>query len=152
MHPWPFGTVWLVYSDTKASEKISSIINNKYFCSDVKKLSPVYQTSICEAFHSVVINFAPKSTAFTYNGMLARYLMCSHLLHNFHLTLHDFLDYRLHLAALHYNENSGRNQAETKQGKKDTHSCTLNTKEVGTLFESWWKTPLMASYCTYIIS
>ena len=107
-----------MYSDTKASEKISSIIHNKYFRSDVKKLSPVYQTSICEAFHSVVINFAPKSTAFTYNGMLARYLMCSQLLHGFQLTLHDFLDYRLHLAALHYNENSGRNQAETKQGEK----------------------------------
>ena len=50
--------------------------------------------------------------------MLARYLVCSYLLHNFHLTLHDFLDYRLHLAALHYNENSGRDQAETKQGEK----------------------------------
>jgi solute carrier family 8 (sodium/calcium exchanger) len=41
----------------------------------VKKLSPVHQTSICEAFHSVLINFAPKSSAFTYNGMLARYLI-----------------------------------------------------------------------------
>ena len=44
--------------------------------------------------------------------------MCSHLLHSFHLNLHDFLDYRLHLAALHYNESSGRNQAETKQWEK----------------------------------
>ena len=59
-------------TDTKASERISSIIQNKSFCADVKKLSPVFQTSTCEAFHSVVINFAPKSTAFTYNGMRAR--------------------------------------------------------------------------------
>lgn len=81
---------------TKVSEKISSVIQNKYFCKDVKKLSPVHQTSICEAFHSVIINFAPKSSAFTYNGMLSR----------------------LHLAALHYNENSGRKQAETKEGEK----------------------------------
>ena len=63
------------YSDTKASEKISSVILNKYFCSDVKQLSPLHQTSICEAFHSVVINFAPKVTAFTYNGMIARYVI-----------------------------------------------------------------------------
>lgn len=103
--------------DTKASEKISSI---KYFCTDVKKLSPVFQTSICEAFHSVVINFAPKSTAFTYNGMLARYVYV-----NVH-TLFDSINFllfhsvckRLHLAALHYNENGGRKQAETKQGEK----------------------------------
>lgn len=67
---------WISYKlciiDTKASEKISSIILNKRFCSGVQKLSPVYQTSTCEAFHSVVNNFAPKSTAFTYDGMRAR--------------------------------------------------------------------------------
>ena len=61
------------YSDTKASDKISSVILNKYFCSNVKQLSPLHQTSICEAFLGVVNIFAPKSTAFTYNGMLARY-------------------------------------------------------------------------------
>ena len=62
------------YTDTKASEKISALIQNKPFCKDVMKLSPHYQTSACEAFHSVVIHFAPKSTAFTYNGMLSRYV------------------------------------------------------------------------------
>ena len=61
------------HADTKASEKISTIIQKKSFCSDVAKLSPVYQTATCEAFHSVVINFAPKFTAFCYNGMLSRY-------------------------------------------------------------------------------
>ncbi len=62
----------IFFSDTKASDKISSIIQNKRFCGDVKKLSPQYQTSSCEAFHNVMIHYAPKSTAFTYNGMLAR--------------------------------------------------------------------------------
>lgn len=73
---------WFVFScscelstDTKASEKVSTIIQNKRFCADVKKLSPLYQTSACEAFHSVVIHYAPKSTAFSYNGMLSRYVM-----------------------------------------------------------------------------
>ncbi len=60
------------YLDTKASEKISARINNKSFIQDVKKMSPKYQTSACEAFHSVVIHFAPKSTAFSYKGMLSR--------------------------------------------------------------------------------
>ena len=58
--------------DTKASEKVSARITNKSFCQDVKKMSPKYQTSACEAFHSVVIHFAPKSTAFSYKGMLSR--------------------------------------------------------------------------------
>ena len=62
-----------LFIDTKASEKLSELLQNKLFCSDVTKLSPKYQTSACEAFHSVVINFAPKSIAFTYNGMLSRY-------------------------------------------------------------------------------
>lgn len=58
--------------DTKASVKISAIICNKNFCKDVMKLSPVYQTSKCEAFHSLVNNFAPKSVAFSFHGMLSR--------------------------------------------------------------------------------
>ncbi len=61
--------------DTKVSEKVSSLIQNKRFCSDVKKMSPTYQTNACEAFHSVVNHFAPKSTAFSYKGMCARYAL-----------------------------------------------------------------------------
>ena len=60
-------------TDTKASEKISAIISNKAFCSDVTKLSPLYQTSYLKAYYSVVIHFVPKSTALMYIGMLARY-------------------------------------------------------------------------------
>ena len=63
--------------DTKASEKVSALILNKSFCQDVKKMSPKYQTSACEAFHSVVIHFAPKSTAFSYMGMLSRFVFNS---------------------------------------------------------------------------
>ena len=59
----------------------------KHFCTDVMKLSPKYQTSKCEAFHSVVNNFAPKSVAFTYHGMLSRsgnnnIEMCKIILHD----------------------------------------------------------------------
>uniref|UniRef100_A0A1X7TXK2 Mutator-like transposase domain-containing protein n=1 Tax=Amphimedon queenslandica TaxID=400682 RepID=A0A1X7TXK2_AMPQE len=80
---------------TKPSENLTKIIVDKRFCNSVKKLSPVYQTSKVEAFHSVVLHFAPKLVSFSYNGMLTR----------------------LRLAALHYNENSARLQSKTKSGE-----------------------------------
>ena len=61
--------------DTKASEKIKEIISNKSLCNDIQKLSTSYQTSRLEAFHSVVIQFAPKLTAFSYLGMKSRYVL-----------------------------------------------------------------------------
>jgi solute carrier family 8 (sodium/calcium exchanger) len=82
--------------DTKASEKITALITKPAFCSDMVKLSPVYQTSRLEAFHSLIIHFAPKSTAFSYQGIMSR----------------------LHLAALHYNENRARETARTREGTK----------------------------------
>ena len=128
--------------DTKASEKVSAIIQNKAFCRDVMKLSPQYQTSTCEAFHSVIINFAPKSTAFTYKGMLARYSKVALLINKYNrlplfqptsllMTYKNILysqvhcshcislnTIRLYLAMLHYNENCGRQQAQTRKGEK----------------------------------
>ena len=58
-----------LFLDTKASEKVEAIIAYKTFVKDVGKLSTSYQTSALEAFHSVIIYFAPKSTAFSYFGM-----------------------------------------------------------------------------------
>lgn len=95
------------------------MIIRKAFCTDVVKLSPLKQTSRLEAYHSVVIHFAPKSTAFTYLGMLARYLCAYHFsLINFCLSVVPIILHRLQLAALHYNENSKRGQAKTKTGDK----------------------------------
>ena len=45
----------------------------RYFCADIKKLSQNYQMTTCEAFYSW-IDFAPKSTAFFFNGMISKYL------------------------------------------------------------------------------
>jgi len=79
---------------TLAFEKLSTLLTNTRLVNDVKKLSPLRQTSSVEAFHSLIIQFAPKSVAFSFKGMLTR----------------------LNLAALHYNENSDRRQAHNKQG------------------------------------
>ncbi|XP_049895576.1 uncharacterized protein LOC126387059 [Epinephelus moara] len=80
---------------TKATYKIEKILFNKRILGDVKKLSPLYQTSALEGFHSLILRFAPKNVAFSYLVMLCR----------------------LYLAAFHFNENSGRSQARTAAGE-----------------------------------
>ncbi|XP_051727731.1 uncharacterized protein LOC127500556 isoform X3 [Ctenopharyngodon idella] len=80
---------------TKASYKLEKVLMNKRVLGDVKKLSPRYQTSALEGFHSVILRFAPKNVAFSYLGMLCR----------------------LYLAALHFNENSSHTQVRTAAGE-----------------------------------
>lgn len=63
----------LLITDTKASKKITDLILNTKFCNDISCMSPMHQTSCLEAFHSVLIHFLPKSTAFSYKRMLGRY-------------------------------------------------------------------------------
>jgi len=55
-----------------ASEKLGQILLNTYILKDVRKLSPKHQTSSLEAFHSLVLHFAPKHTSFSYLGMTRR--------------------------------------------------------------------------------
>jgi hypothetical protein len=67
----------------RASPKLSSsffavhrslkgVLENGHLLRDVPKLSPVHQTYYLEVFHSIVNQFAPKSTHFFYAAMLAR--------------------------------------------------------------------------------
>eukprot|EP00118_Oscarella_pearsei_P022098 m.252094 g.252094 ORF g.252094 m.252094 type:complete len:256 (+) comp40347_c0_seq9:790-1557(+) len=81
---------------TPASVKLTKLIKAKKFCRDMGKLSPYHQTSSLESFHSLLIHFIPKSTAFGYHGMKVRQ----------------------YLAALHYNENAKCVQALTTDGKE----------------------------------
>ena len=57
---------------SKACELLSDIILKKNLLGDITKLSPSYQTSSLESYHSVVNNFAPKLLGFSYVGMHCR--------------------------------------------------------------------------------
>lgn len=79
---------------TKVMEKLELIVNSRQMKRDIPMLSPSFQTSSLEAYHSIINQFAPKMYKFSYFGMQSR----------------------LTLAALHYNENSEKAQAATREG------------------------------------
>ncbi|XP_064639095.1 uncharacterized protein LOC135494756 [Lineus longissimus] len=70
------------------------ILQNKVVLKAVSRLSSDGQTSGLEGFHSTVNHFAPKMYHFGYQGMKSR----------------------LEMAAIHFNENGGKNQKKTRDG------------------------------------
>ena len=54
--------------------KLHKVLMTKKALSDVEKLSPHYQTSIVESFHSAILPFARKRVVFLFTGMLYRYV------------------------------------------------------------------------------
>ncbi|XP_040063673.3 uncharacterized protein LOC120838012 [Ixodes scapularis] len=80
---------------TDAHDRLATILASKSFLKDFKQLSSEGQTFSVETFHSTLIQFAPKSVAYSYTIMAARTF----------------------IAALHYNENSNRKQRKTKDGQ-----------------------------------
>lgn len=87
-------TKWLRPGST-CYTKIHSIVTAKTLIKDISQLS-FDRTSSLEAFHSVVLHFAPKNTHYWHEGMHSR----------------------LALSSMHYNENSERVQATTLSGEK----------------------------------
>ncbi|XP_063963626.1 uncharacterized protein LOC129268390 [Lytechinus pictus] len=79
---------------TKVYEKLSEELLKTRLLNDMKKMSPLAQTSSVESFHSVLLYWCPKMLAYSYAGMKCR----------------------LYLAALHWNENSDRSQATKSDG------------------------------------
>ncbi|XP_059897595.1 uncharacterized protein LOC132449789 isoform X3 [Gadus macrocephalus] len=84
---------WL-QAATPTFSKLEKLLTDKRALKDVAKLSPHHQTSSLEAFHAVILRFAPKNVVFPFIGKLCR----------------------LYLAAMHSNHNVDRPQAETKEG------------------------------------
>ncbi|XP_037498631.2 uncharacterized protein LOC119372223 [Rhipicephalus sanguineus] len=79
-----------------AFHQLKTIVDNPLLLRDIRRLSPEVQTFSLESFHNVLNCFAPKSNAFSEDGMQAR----------------------TWLAVLHFNENAGRQQALTREGEE----------------------------------
>lgn len=60
--------------DSAAAVRFEKLVLDKNLLSSIRNLSGKYQTSNVEAFHSLIIHFAPKLTVFSYSGMLARFV------------------------------------------------------------------------------
>lgn len=86
--------LWLSLG-SKPYKELEIIVNNKILCKDIKKLAHNGQTSSLESFHRIVTFFASKSVHYFYSAMESRIL----------------------IAALHFNENSQRPQAVTKENQ-----------------------------------
>ena len=59
-------------TDTPTAVKLEQLVTNKYLLKDIRNLSGEHQTSGVEAFHSLIVHYAPKMTVFGYAAMLAR--------------------------------------------------------------------------------
>jgi len=57
---------------TLSASKLEEIVYNTLLTKDIGKLSPHIQTSSLEAYHSLILQFAPKFTSFSYLGMRTR--------------------------------------------------------------------------------
>ena len=62
----------LFLTDSKAHKELNRVVASTSLLKDIGKLSSLEQTSGLEAYHKVVIYFAPKSAHFSYNTMKGR--------------------------------------------------------------------------------
>ncbi|XP_060074749.1 uncharacterized protein LOC132554447 [Ylistrum balloti] len=80
---------------TRPHKMLREVVESKFLLRHIQKLSPVHHTYGLEVFHSVVNNFAPKSTHIYYPAMVAR----------------------LSIVGQHFNENGKPHQATTLDGQ-----------------------------------
>ena len=73
---WIFHTPVSITSvlGTLPATKLEKIVTDKRLCKDVAKLSGKHQTSTVEAFHSLIVQFAPKTFVYSYTGLYCRYV------------------------------------------------------------------------------
>ncbi|CAN8012784.1 unnamed protein product [Ixodes pacificus] len=67
-----FFDIWHISKNSQAYSQFKSITGDKRLPKDFAQMSPHGQTYALEAFHSVLIDFAPKSKAFSPEGTLAK--------------------------------------------------------------------------------
>lgn len=60
---------------TAACEKLTQVILAPKLLKDLENLSSDFQTSGLKSYHSLILRFAPKSVAFSFGGMLCRYVL-----------------------------------------------------------------------------
>ncbi|XP_077561432.1 uncharacterized protein LOC144177721 isoform X2 [Haemaphysalis longicornis] len=90
----PLGERLWMTPGSPAFLKLQTIVESPSLLRDIRQLSPKVQTYSLESFNSLLIRFAPKSTAFSEAGMKTREK----------------------LAVMHFNENTARPQAVTAAG------------------------------------
>jgi len=61
-----------VYAGSTVAVKLESVATRTALVKDVRQLSPQHQTFSLEAFHSLILHFAPKHTGFSFLGMHSR--------------------------------------------------------------------------------
>ncbi len=84
-----------VFTETKPYALIHDRITSASLRRDMRKVSPHFQTSSLEAFHSLLIRYCPKHTHFKWLCQLARYFM--NVFTILHMELkHLFVNYGRH--------------------------------------------------------
>ena len=68
----------VIITDTDTAVTLEQLVENKNFLKDIQNLSGQHQTSVIEAFHSL-IHFTLKMTVFTYGPVLARQVYMGHV-------------------------------------------------------------------------
>jgi len=76
-HVLPWKLDYYLSLGSKAHKELLLVIGSKRLLSDIRMLSPAEQTSMLEAQHKVVCQFAPKFVCFSYAAMKQRYELWS---------------------------------------------------------------------------
>ena len=75
----------LNFKGSKPYQRLKNILPKTTLVKDVKKLSPVVQTSSLEGFHSVLNHWHPKMICFSWLGTYCRSVLCKLVMNlNFH--------------------------------------------------------------------
>lgn len=83
----------MFYSGSPAATKLESVAARKALVKDIRQLSPQHQTFSLEAYHSLILHFAPKHTGFSFLGMYSR--QCYHLKVSILIKLGLFFNFRI---------------------------------------------------------